>query len=56
MKRTAAVLLALLTIAGPAHAQIQPDKPRTISKEVGPLLQQAQALLVAKNYRPRWSR
>ena len=51
MKRIAAVLLALLTMAGPALAQIQPDKPRIISKEVGPLLQQAQALIVAKNYK-----
>jgi hypothetical protein len=46
MKRTAAVLLALLTMAGQAQAQ-----PRIISKEVGPLLRQAQALIVAKNYK-----
>jgi hypothetical protein len=43
MNRTAAVLLALLTVAGPAQAL-------TVSKEVGPLLQQAQAMIAAKNY------
>ncbi len=44
MKRTAAVLLALLTIAGPAQAYI-------VSKEVGPILQEAQTLIAAKNYK-----
>jgi hypothetical protein len=44
MKRTAAVLLALLTIAGPAQAF------HTVSLKVGPLLQQAQALIAARNY------
>ena len=44
MKRTAALLLALLTMAGLAHAL-------TVSKNVGPLLQQAQAMIAAKNYK-----
>ena len=44
MKRTAAILLALMTIAGPAQAYI-------VSKEVGPLLLKVQALIAAKNYR-----
>jgi len=44
MKITAAILLALMTIAGPAQAL-------TISKEVGPLLKEAQALIAAKNYK-----
>ena len=44
MKITAATLLALMTIAGPAQAL-------TISKEVGPLLKEAQALIAAKNYK-----
>ena len=43
MKRTTAVLLALLTLAGPAQAYI-------VSVKVGPLLQQAQALIAARNY------
>jgi hypothetical protein len=43
MKRTAAVLLALQMIAGSAQAM-------TVSKEVGPLLIEAQALIAAKNY------
>jgi hypothetical protein len=44
MKIMAVALLALLTIAGPARAY-------TISKEVGPLLKEAQALIQAKNYK-----
>jgi len=44
MKRTAAVLLALLTIIGPARAWV-------VSKDVGPLLKEAQALIAAKNYK-----
>jgi len=44
MKITAAILLALITIAAPAHAY-------TISKEVGPLLIEARALIEAKNYK-----
>ena len=43
MKITAAILLALMTIAGPAQAY-------TVSKEVGPILQKVQALIAAKNY------
>jgi hypothetical protein len=44
MKITAAVLLALMTIAGPAQAML-------ISLKVGPLLKEAQALIAAKNYK-----
>ena len=44
MKITAAILLALMTIAAPAQAY-------TISKEVGPLLIDAQALIAAKDYK-----
>jgi hypothetical protein len=44
MKRKAAILLALLTIAGPAQAL-------TVSMEVGPLLKEAQTLWQAKNYK-----
>ncbi len=44
MKRTAAILLALLTVAGPALAL-------TISAKVGPLLKEAQSLIQAKNYK-----
>jgi hypothetical protein len=44
MKRTAALLLALLTMAGPAQAL-------TISAPVGPLLKEAQALIAARNYK-----
>lgn len=44
MKRTAAVLLALMAVVGPAQAL-------TVSKKVGPLLQEAQALIVDKNYK-----
>ncbi|HEY2010594.1 MAG TPA: hypothetical protein VGH23_16515 [Rhizomicrobium sp.] len=44
MKRTAAIILALLTVAAPAQAYI-------ISKEVGPLLKEAQSLILAKNYK-----
>jgi hypothetical protein len=43
MKKAAALLLALLTMAGPAQAL-------TVSMEVGPLLKEAQALILAKNY------
>jgi hypothetical protein len=43
MKRTTAILLALLTMASPAQAFI-------VSKNVGPLLQQAQAMIAARNY------
>ncbi len=44
MKRTAAILVALLTIAGPAQAL-------TVSPKVGPLLKEAQALIAAKDYK-----
>ena len=44
MKRTAAIFLALLTMAGSAQAL-------TVSKDVGPLLKEAQALIAAKNYK-----
>ena len=44
MKRTAAILLTLLTMAGSARAF-------TISAKVGPLLKEAQALIAAKNYK-----
>ena len=43
MKRTAAILLALMTMAGSAKAM-------TVSKEVGPLLKEAQTLIMAKDY------
>jgi hypothetical protein len=43
MKITAAILLALMTIAGPAQAYI-------VSNEVGPVLQRVQALIADKNY------
>lgn len=43
MKRTAAILLALLTMAGPALAL-------TVSREVGPLVNEAKALANAGNY------
>ena len=44
MKRTAVILLAFLTMAGPTQALI-------ISKEVGPLLKEAQSLIQAKDYK-----
>ena len=44
MKRMAAIVLALLTMAGPVQAL-------TISAKVGPLLKEAQALIAAKNYK-----
>jgi len=44
MKITATILLALMTIAGPAQAY------HTVSAKVGPLLQQAKALIEARNY------
>ena len=44
MKITAAILLALMTLAGPAQAMI-------VSLKVGPLLKEAQALTAAKNYK-----
>jgi hypothetical protein len=44
MKRVAAVLLALMTMAGPARAWV-------VSKDVGPLLKEAQTLIMAKNYK-----
>ena len=43
MKITAAILLALMTMASSAQAL-------TVSKEVGPLLKEAQAMIAAKNY------
>jgi hypothetical protein len=43
MKGTALILLALLATAGSARAA-------TVSKEVGPLLREAQQMLAAKNY------
>ena len=44
MKRTAAIMLALLTFAGPALAL-------TVSKNVGPLMKEAQRLIAAKDYK-----
>ena len=44
MKRTAAILLALLTMAGPALAMV-------VSAKVGPLVKEAQTLAQAKNYK-----
>ena len=44
MKITTVILLALMTIDGPAQAL-------TVSKEVGPLLIEAKALVEAKNYK-----
>lgn len=44
MKRIAAVLLALLTLAGPAQAM-------TVSAKVGPLVKEAQTLANAGNYK-----
>jgi hypothetical protein len=44
MKRTAAVLLTLLTLAGSAQAL-------TVSMKVGPLVKEAQSLAQAKNYK-----
>lgn len=41
MKRTAAILLAFLTMAGSAEAMI-------VSQKVGPLLREAQTLIAAK--------
>ena len=46
MKRVAAILLAFLSVAAAA-----PEAPRVISAKVGPLLNEAQALFVAKNYK-----
>jgi len=43
MKITAAILLALMTIAGSVQAL-------TVSKNVGPLLQEAQHMIADKNY------
>ena len=44
MKKTAAILLAVLTVAGPVQAM-------TVSAKVGPLLKEAQALIADKNYK-----
>jgi hypothetical protein len=44
MKIAAAILLALMTIAGSAQAL-------TVSKNVGPLLKEAQAMIADKNYK-----
>ena len=44
MRRTAAILLTLLTIAGPAQALI-------VSEKVGPVIKQAQSLAQAKHYK-----
>jgi hypothetical protein len=44
MKRTALVLLALLTMAGPAHAFM-------VSPKVGPLINAAQSLAQAGDYK-----
>ena len=44
MKRTAAIMLAFLTMAGPALAL-------TVTEKVGPLVKEAQALAQAKNYK-----
>ena len=43
MKRTAAILMALLTMAGPALAL-------TVSDKVGPLVKEAQTLINTGNY------
>jgi hypothetical protein len=44
MKRTAAILLALLAMAGPAQAF-------TVSAAVGPLIKDAQQMIAARNYK-----
>ena len=44
MKRTAAIMLALLTVAGPALAL-------TVSDKVGPLVKEAQVLINAGDYK-----
>ena len=44
MKRMAALLLALMTMAAPAQAY-------TISAKVGPLLKEAQQMIAAKDYK-----
>src|SRR5579863_2866061 len=44
MKITAAILLALMTIAGPAQAY-------TVSAKVGSLIREAMAMFEAKNYK-----
>jgi len=44
MKRTAAISLVLLSVAGPAQAYIP-------SAKVGPLLNEAQQMIAAKNYK-----
>ena len=49
MKKTAAILLALLTLAGPAQAM-------TVSQKVGPLLREAQALIAAKDFKAAWAK
>ena len=52
MKRTAALLLALLTVVGPAQAGIIISEQREIvSKEVDLLLIEARTLIVAKKYK-----
>ena len=44
MKMTAGFLLALMILAGPAMAL-------TVSKKVGPLLQEAQAMIARQDYK-----
>jgi hypothetical protein len=44
MKRTAAIFLALLTMAGSAQAMV-------VGPKVGPLLKEAQEMMAAKNYK-----
>lgn len=44
MKRTAAILLALVTMAVPAQAM-------TVSAKVGPLIKEVQVLIAAKKYK-----
>ena len=44
MQRAAVALLAFLTVAGPAQAL-------TVSREVGPLINEAKALVDAGNYK-----
>jgi hypothetical protein len=44
MKRTAAIMLAFLTMAVPAQAM-------TVSAKVGPLIKEAQTLALARNYK-----
>ena len=51
MKLSLTIVLSTLMLATPALAAIVRDQPHIISKGVGPLLRQAQALIVAKKYK-----